>query len=54
MGKFVVAVGEKGARFNLKAGNGEIIATSQTYKTKKSCLAGVASVQSSSKRTATI
>ena len=45
MGKFVVVVGEKGARFNLKAGNGEIIATSQTYKTKKSCLAGVASVQ---------
>lgn len=45
MGKFVVVVNEKGARFNLKAGNGEIVATSQTYKSKKSCLAGVASVQ---------
>ena len=45
MGKFVVYISEKGARFNLKAGNGEIIATSQMYKSRKTCLAGVASVR---------
>ena len=31
-------------RFNLKAGNGEIIATSESYPDKKSALKGVASV----------
>ncbi|MDO4532981.1 MAG: YegP family protein [Coriobacteriia bacterium] len=45
MGKFAVYVSEKGARFNLKAGNGEVIATSQMYKSQKSCLAGVESVR---------
>ena len=45
MGKFAVYISEKGARFNLKAGNGEVIATSQMYKTRKTCLAGIASVQ---------
>ena len=45
MGKFAVYVSDKGARFNLKAGNGEVIATSQMYKTLKGCLAGVKSVR---------
>ena len=45
MGKFAVYVSDKGARFNLKAGNGEVIATSQMYKSLKSCLAGVESVR---------
>lgn len=31
--------------FNLKAGNGETILTSETYKAKASCLAGVESVK---------
>ena len=44
MGKFAVRTNEKGTRFNLKAGNGEIIATSQMYKSEKSCMAGIASV----------
>jgi len=32
-------------RFNLKAGNGEIIATSESYTTKQSALNGIESVQ---------
>lgn len=31
--------------FNLKAGNGEVILTSETYVTKDSALAGIASVR---------
>ena len=45
MGKFVIKSTEKGSRFNLVAGNGEVIATSQTYKALKSCQGGIASVQ---------
>lgn len=45
MGKFVVRKTEKGARFNLLATNGQVIATSQTYKRLSSCKGGVASVQ---------
>ena len=33
------------ARFRLKARNGQIIATSQGYKSLKSCLAGIESVR---------
>ncbi len=32
-------------RFNLKAGNGEIIATSESYTTKASALNGIESVK---------
>lgn len=45
MGKFVVKATEKGARFNLVASNGQVIATSQTYKALRSCLCGVNSVR---------
>ncbi len=45
MGKFVVKATEKGARFNLVASNGQVIATSQTYKVLRSCLGGVNSVR---------
>lgn len=45
MGKFVIKPTSTGFKFNLKAGNGEIIATSQVYKTLKTCKAGTASVQ---------
>ncbi len=42
--KFVIAETKTGVKFNLKAKNGEIIATSQVYKAEKSCRAGIASV----------
>ena len=32
-------------RFRLKARNGQVVATSEGYKTKESCLNGIASVQ---------
>jgi uncharacterized protein YegP (UPF0339 family) len=32
-------------RFNLKAGNGEIIATSESYRSKESALNGIQSVK---------
>ncbi len=44
MGKFLVENAKNGVKFNLKAGNGEIIATSQVYKGKRGALAGAASV----------
>lgn len=45
MGKFVVRETNTGYKFDLKATNGEVIATSEVYKSKKTCLNGVASVQ---------
>lgn len=45
MGKFVIKETKTGFRFNLKAGNGEIIATSETYKTLAACKNGVDSVR---------
>lgn len=32
-------------RFRLKAGNGQIIASSEAYSSKKACLSGIASVR---------
>ena len=45
MGKFVVRNTKTGIKFDLKAGNGEVIATSEVYASEASCLKGVASVQ---------
>jgi len=45
MGKFVIRKTNTGVKFDLKAGNGEVIATSEVYAAKASCLKGVASVQ---------
>ncbi len=46
MGKFVISEAKSGGfKFNLKAGNGEIIATSQVYKSLASCKKGIESVQ---------
>ena len=45
MGKFVVKTTKSGFVFNLKAGNGEVIATSESYKSQDSCLNGVESVR---------
>ena len=45
MGKFEVKQVKTGIKFNLKAGNGEIIATSEIYTTEAACMKGIASVR---------
>lgn len=45
MGKFVMKKTNTGIKFDLKAGNGEVIATSEVYASKAACLKGIASVQ---------
>ncbi len=45
MGKFVIQDAKNGVKFNLKAGNGEIILSSETYSSLASCKNGIASVQ---------
>lgn len=45
-GKFVLKKGDSGKfHFNLIAGNGQVVATSQTYESKESALNGIKSVQ---------
>jgi len=44
MGKFVVNTVPSGIKFDLKATNGQVIATSEVYKSKASCIAGIKSV----------
>lgn len=46
MGKFIIRTRKDGQfQFNLKAVNGQVILTSEAYKAKDSCLAGVESVK---------
>ena len=45
MGKFEVKEVKSGVKFNLKAGNGEIVATSEVYTTEAACMKGIASVR---------
>ena len=45
MGKFVVRQTPTGIKFDLKAGNGQVILTSEVYTTKAACLNGVESVK---------
>ena len=46
MGKFVMkSTANGGFKLDIKAGNGEIIASSQTYKSEASCTAGIESVR---------
>lgn len=46
MGKFVIGETKSGGiKFNLKAGNGQVIATSQVYKSVNSCKKGINSVK---------
>ena len=40
MGKFVISQAKNGVKFNLKAANGEVIASSQVYKDEKYCRKG--------------
>lgn len=49
MGKFEITTRKNGEyQFNLKAGNGEIILTSEGYTTKANCESGVESVSKNS------
>ena len=45
MGKFVIRNVSSGIKFDLKAGNGEVIATSEVYTSEAACRNGVESVQ---------
>ena len=45
MGKFVIKETKTGVKFDLKAGNGEVILTSEVYKSERSCMKGVESVK---------
>lgn len=50
MGKFVITKRTNGEfQFNLKAGNGQAILSSEGYTTKTSCENGIASVRTNSK-----
>lgn len=50
MGKFEIKKDKKGNfRFNLKAGNHQVILSSQGYKTKAACENGIESVRKNSK-----
>lgn len=45
MGKFVIKETATGTKFDLKAGNGEVIATSEVYNSLDACKKGIASVK---------
>ncbi len=45
MGKFVIRNVASGIKFDLKATNGQVIATSEVYESKAACLNGVESVR---------
>ena len=44
MGKFEIKEAKTGVKFNLKATNGQVIASSQIYKSLRTCKKGIASV----------
>ena len=44
MGKFAIKETKTGIKFDLKAGNGEVILSSEVYKSEASCRKGIASV----------
>ena len=45
MGKFVIKETKTGTKYDLKAKNGEVIATSEVYTTEAACKKGISSVQ---------
>ena len=45
MGKFVIRETSTGVKFDLKAGNGQVIATSEVYTTDAACKNGIESVK---------
>lgn len=48
MGKFVIKTVKTGIKFDLKAGNGEVIATSEVYTSDSACKKGIESVRKNS------
>ena len=44
MGKYIIKKAKTGIKFDLKATNGQVVASSQVYKSMKTCLNGTASV----------
>ena len=44
MGKFVIRCVSTGCKFDLLAGNGQVIATSEVYETEAACRKGIESV----------
>lgn len=44
LGKYVIRKTNTGIKFDLKATNGEVVATSEVYKSKASCMNGIKSV----------
>lgn len=52
MGKFVIKTTKSGVKFDLKATNGQVIATSEVYKSLASCKNGIASVQKNAPKAA--
>ncbi len=47
MAKFVIKTTATGVKFDLKAGNGEVIATSEVYSSLQACEKGIESVKTS-------
>ena len=47
MGKFVIRQVTSGCKFDLLAGNGQVIATGEVYETEAACQKGIRSVQKS-------
>ena len=45
MGKFIIKKTNTGIKFDLKATNGQVVATSQVYKDKAYCVNGIESVK---------
>ena len=45
MGTYCIKRTATGFKFDLKAGNGEIVATSEVYTTKAACLKGIQSIR---------
>lgn len=48
MGTFVISQGASGVRFNLKADNGQVILTSESYTSLSACEGGIESVRKNS------
>lgn len=53
-GKFAISKVNTGVKFNLKATNGEVIATSQVYKALDTCKSGIASVKKNAPEAAVV
>ena len=50
MGKFVIRKTPTGVKFDLKAANGEVVATSEVYETEAACRKGIESVRKNAEK----